>query len=653
MKKIARKEKYANSWTGSSRRGFLRNSGLATAGLMLGSAASGAAARRYLNTSLAAEGPVADLMRPASHAVIKGFIGKRLDLSYRNRILAQDVDALVAPFSHRTETHLWQTEFWGKWFDSAVEAYRYNKTPALAEKLDKAVKGLIATQTPDGYIGNYAQAHRLEQWDIWGMKYCLFGLLDYYDLTGHQDSLDASVKLADYLIGVIRAGNGLIVDKGNYRGMAASSILGPMVRLYLRTKNRKYLDFSEEIVKQWETPGGPQLISKSKVDVSERFAKPKNWYSWEQGQKAYEMMSCYEGLLDLYRVTGKKSYLDAVEDTWNNILDTEINVAGSGASAEMWFGGKKRQTSPVLHYQETCVTVTWISLTRSLFMLTGAARYAHEIEKSYYNALMGSWNSEGATWAKYTPLNGERLPGSGQCGMELNCCVANGPRGQFHFPELAVTTTMNGAAVNFFSEGSYEWKTPGGKTAVLNQQTDYPVSGNAGFHLKLEASETMALDIRIPTWSKRPVLKVNGEAVRDLVPGNYASIRRKWSSGDSITLALDMEGRVENMGEEHRCAAILWGPLVLARDARLPGPPLATVHMPVTETNGTISLTPSAKPHPDVWMQFDAKFLPESYSESGPKPVTIPLCDYASAGNGPETSAFQVWMPQIYDPRNA
>lgn len=42
-------------------------------------------------------------------------------------------------------------------------------------------------------------------------------------------------------------------------------------------------------------------------------------------------MSCYEGLLELYRLTGKPEYKQVVESTWQNILDTEINIAGSGA----------------------------------------------------------------------------------------------------------------------------------------------------------------------------------------------------------------------------------------------------------------------------------------------------------------------------------
>jgi len=111
---------------------------------------------------------VIDQLYPSSGVKITGYTGGRLDISYQNRILAQDVDRLISPFRNRTESSCWQSEFWGKWFTSAVLAYRYRPEPALKSILDKAVDGLIATQTPDGYIGNYADNKHLEGWDIWG-----------------------------------------------------------------------------------------------------------------------------------------------------------------------------------------------------------------------------------------------------------------------------------------------------------------------------------------------------------------------------------------------------------------------------------------------------------------------------------------------------
>ena len=595
---------------------------------------------------------VSDLLKPSGTAHLTGYIGKKLDLSFENRILAQDADRLVEPFRNRTELTCWQSEFWGKWFTSAVLAYRYRPEPRLKEVLDRTVAQLIATQSADGYIGNYAENKHLEKWDIWGRKYCMLGLLAYFDLTKDTKALLAASKVADHLMNELASQNALIVKKGSHRGMAASSVLEPVCLLYSRTGEKRYLDFAEEIVRQWETPDGPQLISKANIDVSKRFSKPKDeWYGWEQGQKAYEMMSCYEGLLELYRLTGKEEYKRAVEKTWENIRDTEINIVGSGSAKECWFGGKDLQTISILHYQETCVTVTWIKLSQQLLRLTGEVKYAEAIETAYYNALLGAMKPDGSDWAKYTPLSGQRMEGDEQCGMGLNCCVASGPRGLFTFPLTAVMAGMGGLQVNFFAEGTYNLQTPGNQKIGIVQKTDYPATGIVELKVQLAKPEDMAIRIRIPAWSKQTTLTLNGEPIKRTTAGHYAIIQRKWNNGDIVGMELDMRGRVVKLGKLPENIAIVRGPIVLARDLRLPGPVMEAMVSPVTDRDGYISLELIGQNQQNLWMQFKATFKPESYKEGGSQSVSLILCDYASAGNTTdERSRFRVWFPQLLDP---
>ena len=76
--------------------------------------------------------------------------------------------------------------------------------------------------------------------------------------------------------------------------------------------------------------------------------------------KAYEMMSCYQGLLEYYRLCGDKRLLDAAVATARSIIATEINVTGSGSAYECWYHGGTRETLPAYHMMETCVTTTWL-----------------------------------------------------------------------------------------------------------------------------------------------------------------------------------------------------------------------------------------------------------------------------------------------------
>ncbi len=385
---------------------------------------------------------------------IQGYAGQKIGLCISDRIKKQDAEYLIEPFKYKNETRLWQSEFWGKWMLSAVAAWKYTQDPELMKTMKHAVDGLLETQLENGYIGNYSPQAQCTQWDIWGRKYSMLGLIRYYEISNDKKALNAAKRVADHLLSQVGPGKKDITYTGNYHGMASSSVLEPIVYLYNHTNDKRYLDFAEYIVQQWKTKDGPKLIEKALegIPVSERFPHPEVWWSWENGQKAYEMMSCYEGLLQLYLVTQKPDYLKAVVAVVNNIIDTEINIAGSGSAFECWYHGIENQTQPTYHTMETCVTITWMKLCNSLLQVTGDSKYADQIEKTFYNALLASMKFDARAIAKYSPLEGRRHSGENQCGMEINCCSANGPRGFMLIPGFAYMQAENEIFVNFYGE---------------------------------------------------------------------------------------------------------------------------------------------------------------------------------------------------------
>ena len=218
-----------------------------------------------------------------------GHMGQDINDCFTHRVLGENTEELVEPFRHKKEKNQWQTEFWGKWMLGAVDMYRYTHSRELYDKMKASVDEIIATQQPDGYIGNYAPEHRLKEWDVWGRKYVVRGLLAWYDISGDKDALKAARKETDCLIEELKEKNKKIVETGNYRGMASASILNAVVKLYQATDDEKYLDYAKQIVDDIESPQGPQLIKKALAGnpVAERFPYPASWYSYENGHKAY------------------------------------------------------------------------------------------------------------------------------------------------------------------------------------------------------------------------------------------------------------------------------------------------------------------------------------------------------------------------------
>lgn len=582
-----------------------------------------------------------------------GYLGGKIDLCIAQRIKKQDVQDLIAPFKSRTETRLWQTEFWGKWILSAIAAYEYNHDPELLKIIQEAVSGLLTTQTPDGYIGNYAPEAQLQHWDIWGRKYTLLGLLAYYDISEDKKALDAARKLADYLLTQVGPGKADIVKTGNYRGMPSSSILEPMVLLYNHTGEQKYLDFAKYIVGQWETADGPKLISKALegVPVAERFPAPSIWWSWENGQKAYEMMSCYEGLLELYRITGEPTYLKSAEAAVQNIIDTEINVAGSGTAFECFYHGAQRQTEPAYHTMETCVTFTWMKLCSNLLRLTGNPMYADQIERTAYNSLLASMKYDGSQIAKYSPLEGRRQAGEEQCGMHINCCNANGPRAFTLLPKIATLSSLNEIYVNLYCQSSAIVPVNPKNNVILEQKTSYPESDEVEIVLQPGKPENFTLALRIPAWSAHTTIIVNGNPIEGIKAGTYQKISRVWQKGDKVILKLDLSGRLINLNGYQ---AILRGPVLLARDSRFADGFVDETAV-VQHKENLVELQPSTEKPEHVWMSFTAPLVLGTDLEGDFKnPRQVHFCDFASAGDTwDQGSRYRVWIPKTLNVMNA
>ena len=579
---------------------------------------------------------------------IGGYLGQRLDACVARNVKTTDGQALAEIFKKRTEHDTWQTEFWGKWMHAAVPLARYTSDAALKANIDASVKTLLSTQREDGYIGNYTDDAQLNgPWDVWGRKYTILGLLHYYDSNGDKTVLAAACRVADHLMTQVGPGKRDLYKVGAYHGMASCSTLEPVLWLYRRTGETKYLDFAKYIASQMEDPAdSAKLVSKALagVDVASRFPHPKVWWAWENGMKAYEMMSCYQGLTELYQATGDKKYLDAAVATAKNIMATEINAAGSGAAFECWYHGSAGETEPAYHTMETCVTTTWLRFCETLLRLTGDPAYADQLERTLYNAYLAALSHDADTFSKYCPLEGMRGRGEDQCRMHTNCCIANGPRGFVALLETLLMADAGAVYVNLYTDSRATISLPDtGNRVTVEQKTAYPVGDTVALTVTPAQEAAFALKLRIPAWSAETTVAVNDQPVADVKPGTYLALARTWKPGDRVALKLDLRGRAQ-MKNNH--LVLLRGPITLARDARFND---GNIHEAVGEIDCTkpVALTPVAEHDPNIWTAYtaDLRVGVNLETEEGQKPHPIHFCDFASAGNTWKSdSLYRVWQ---------
>ncbi len=380
------------------------------------------------------------------------------------------------------------------------------------------------------------------------------------------------------------------------------------------------------------------------------------------------MMSCYQGYLDYYEATGDEKVFLAAFNSANDIITNELNLAGSGAVREYWYKGRSKQHLPYMKNQETCVTTTWMRLLEKLLALTGDPKYADEIERSFYNAYLGALNSDCSFFSTYTPLGGYRWGGQNHCFMFTNCCNANGPRGFLVFLESLLRAKGDAAIVSLYNSAKLSVALPStGRRVDFDMFTLYPKEGDVKIWNRTKGENEFSLKLRIPAWSEKTTVKVNGKPVPETpVAGSYLDLRRKWSEGDLVEIRFDMTVRPHIA--DH-AIAFTSGPILLARDNRFnDGDVAEVVRYDVVDANhntpwleGTERATPPLKYgfrvertlDPAIWMSWSCDLPLGCHGENadGRRFTTVRFCDYASAGNQwSPLNYYRTWLPVEYMP---
>jgi DUF1680 family protein len=561
---------------------------------------------------------IADKFTPAPFAAqrMEGILADRMKVNLELRLLRVNEPGILDPFRHRPGPQEWAGEHAGKFLHAAANTWLYTSDERLKTLMDRVAHELIATQLPDGYLGTYTDDKRWTSWDVWVHKYNLIGLISYYQATGYGPALDTSRKIGDLLVRTFGAGPGQldIIASGTHVGMAATSVLEPMVNLYRFTGDRKYLDFCEYLVRSWGQPNGPKIIAS--VNSSGSVFKTAN-------AKAYEMMSNLVGLAELYRLTGNPLYLKTVEVAWKDIADHHLYIDGTTSASEHFTDDAVLPGEESSNVGEGCATVTFLQLTWQLLRLTGGVQYAEELERTVYNALLGAQDARTGNICYFTPLNGKKSATPG-----INCCVSSEPRGISMIPQLTWGALGDGAAVLLYVPGTVKLETKAG-LVTLESKTTYPIDGSVELTIRPSRPSRFPLFLRVPAWTTR--YRANGIAG---TPGQFLTIDREWKSGDTVRIEMDMTERLVPGGSSYPYnVAVVRGPQVLAieetlnrgeRDFQAAGPRTAQ-----------LKLAPASEQLPQNWFGKQAYRMEATIAG---KPRDLLLVPFADA------RVYRVWL---------
>jgi hypothetical protein len=575
-----------------------------------------------------------DALRPADPGQIRleGLVGYRVDGNRKARLaghVALSEHRLLEGFRERPGRQSYTGEHAGKWLDAAATACAYDPADqVLQHKLDRIAAGLIDCQMPDGYLGTYLQAERWTSWDVWVHKYDLIGLLAYYRATGDRRALAACRRAADLLVATFHDGGREILKSDDQLGLASTSVLEPICRLYEQTGDPRYLQFARYIIRKADE--GPRVLT-----AIEQFKTVQR----VGNKKAYEMMSVYLGLIEYWRATGERRGLEAAILAWDSIRRENVHLTGGIDAHEVFCPPHVLHTTGAV--TETCVQAQWLMLNLQLLRITGEARYADEIHRHVYNHLLAAQRPDGSEWCYFTTMEGEK-----SYDGVMTCCASNGARAIALLPTLAVMTGPRRLTVNLYETSTFRGEVEGVPVTV-RQTTDYPWDGRVRLVVTPQRPVEFELQLLVPFFASKASLRIGRgsqweEPGARLAPGTYAGISRLWSGETTIELAFDMPAVAHERAGRF---AISRGPLVLAYDEAINHGLRGTGVVPDASRLGESAWRPAAaelhgSPGGRV-LAVPGKQLPLAAGSGSPLLLYRPFCEAGSAGG-----VMSVYLPR-------
>ena len=405
--------------------------------------------------------------------------------------------------------------------------------------------------------------------EFYNLGHMVEGAVAHFQATGSRKFLDIACRYADCVCREIgtKPGQVCVVPGHQIAEMA-------LCKLYVLTGEKRYLDQAKFFLDYRGKTTIKTEYSQSHKPVVEQD---------EAVGHAVRAAYMYAGMADVAALTGDKSYINAIDNIWNNIVEKKLYITGGiGATNNGEAFGKNYELPNMSAYCETCAAIGNVYVNYRLFLLHGESKYYDVLERSLYNGLISGVSLDGGGFFYPNPLESmgqhQRQPWFG-CA----CCPSNIARFIPSLPGYVYAVNKRDVYVNLFMSNTSQLSVAG-KGIILEQQTQYPWDGDIAIKVAANKAGQWAMKVRIPGWVRNEVvpsnlyeftdnlrpqynITVNGNAVNGkLTDDGYFTIDRKWKKGDVVRVHFDMDPRTvranNNVEADRGFVAIERGPIV-------------------------------------------------------------------------------------------
>ena len=443
--------------------------------------------------------------------------------------------------------------------------------PQLEKWMDEMVEILAQAQEEDGYLysartvdpanapagsGDERWKHLTGSHELYNVGHMYEAAVAYYRTTGKRKFLDIALKNAELIASIFGP------DKRHDRPGHQEIEIG-LVKLFRVTEDSRFLNLAKFFLDQRGGERASELYPvESPLSI---YNEPKHMQDHipvlEQKEAvghAVRAAYMYAGMADVAALSGDSKYLHAIETIWKDVVGKKLYLTGGiGAVHDGEAFGPAYYLPNDTAYAETCASIGNTFWNYRMFLLTGKGKYLDLLERTLYNGLISGVNLEGNRFFYQNPLS-SRGGVERQKWFETSCCPVNMLRFLPSLPGYIYARKGDTLFVNLYIDNQTSLEINGTEVDLV-MKTSYPWDGDISLSVTPARAGEFELAIRIPGWVLGvPVsgdlysytdpgggfeVMVNGEVIQGEIEEGFLRIRRQWSPGDQVRLALQMPVR--------------------------------------------------------------------------------------------------------------
>lgn len=440
-----------------------------------------------------------------------------------------------------------------KWIEAAAYSLASYPDKELENTVDRLIDIIADAQDEDGYLNTYFTVKdREKRWTnlLEGHElYCAGHMMEaacaYYEATGKKKLLDVMLKNAEHIYNVF-------IRDGHKGAPGHPEVELALMKMYRASGDKRCLELARHFI---DTRG-------TDPDYYINEVKSRDWTVWgnnphdrdyqQSGKPVREQTDAtghavravylYTGMADLASETGDKELFAACRRLWESITRRRMYVTGGIGSTVIGEAFSVDYDLPSdTAYAETCASIGLMFFASRMLENDVDGEYGDVMERAFYNTVLAGMQLDGKRFFYVNPL--EVIPGiSGVSPTHRHdltvrpkwyacaCCPPNAARLISSLGKYAYGESGDTAYCHLYADGAVSFE----NGMKITCETEYPYGFDITYKIE-SGSGKMA--VRIPAWSGKYSVELNGEAADAEVRKGYAYLDVK--SGDVVTLRLD------------------------------------------------------------------------------------------------------------------